>query len=178
MPWETLTGGWSGTSARSLEDLSPARFSYGSSLLWGRRNACAAALIIVRTYSQTTSVAMYYMAINFATIQTRLINVSASEPHSLIKDPTSVTQFNCPSCIRCTCEVSAWKVTRWNIISHWLCKITKIINSSELHSEPLENDHFLYNTMFTKISLFSAKMWRSEERRVGKECRSRWSPYH
>ena len=22
------------------------------------------------------------------------------------------------------------------------------------------------------------KEWRSEERRVGKECRSRWSPYH
>ena len=22
------------------------------------------------------------------------------------------------------------------------------------------------------------KLWRSEERRVGKECRSRWSPYH
>ena len=22
------------------------------------------------------------------------------------------------------------------------------------------------------------KMYRSEERRVGKECRSRWSPYH
>ena len=21
-------------------------------------------------------------------------------------------------------------------------------------------------------------VWRSEERRVGKECRSRWSPYH
>ena len=21
-------------------------------------------------------------------------------------------------------------------------------------------------------------LWRSEERRVGKECRSRWSPYH
>src|SRR6266581_366986 len=24
----------------------------------------------------------------------------------------------------------------------------------------------------------SARWWRSEERRVGKECRSRWSPYH
>src|SRR5260221_7284 len=24
----------------------------------------------------------------------------------------------------------------------------------------------------------SAAHWRSEERRVGKECRSRWSPYH
>src|SRR5256886_14098948 len=23
-----------------------------------------------------------------------------------------------------------------------------------------------------------AETWRSEERRVGKECRSRWSPYH
>ena len=23
-----------------------------------------------------------------------------------------------------------------------------------------------------------ATLWRSEERRVGKECRSRWSPYH
>ena len=22
------------------------------------------------------------------------------------------------------------------------------------------------------------EFWRSEERRVGKECRSRWSPYH
>ena len=22
------------------------------------------------------------------------------------------------------------------------------------------------------------EIWRSEERRVGKECRSRWSPYH
>ena len=25
---------------------------------------------------------------------------------------------------------------------------------------------------------FPATVWRSEERRVGKECRSRWSPYH
>src|SRR2546430_10285206 len=27
-------------------------------------------------------------------------------------------------------------------------------------------------------SLLSARFERSEERRVGKECRSRWSPYH
>ena len=26
--------------------------------------------------------------------------------------------------------------------------------------------------------LFLAYLLRSEERRVGKECRSRWSPYH
>ena len=26
--------------------------------------------------------------------------------------------------------------------------------------------------------IFSSGLFRSEERRVGKECRSRWSPYH
>ena len=36
-------------------------------------------------------------------------------------------------------------------------------------------------TQETKSSgnyLAGAKLHRSEERRVGKECRSRWSPYH
>ncbi len=28
------------------------------------------------------------------------------------------------------------------------------------------------------IELHNGNIWRSEERRVGKECRSRWSPYH
>ena len=28
------------------------------------------------------------------------------------------------------------------------------------------------------LILENKKVWRSEERRVGKECRSRWSPYH
>ena len=28
------------------------------------------------------------------------------------------------------------------------------------------------------VVLFWSQIWRSEERRVGKECRSRWSPYH
>src|SRR2546426_9290134 len=28
------------------------------------------------------------------------------------------------------------------------------------------------------VTLAMARLMRSEERRVGKECRSRWSPYH
>ena len=28
------------------------------------------------------------------------------------------------------------------------------------------------------IVVGGGNFWRSEERRVGKECRSRWSPYH
>ena len=31
---------------------------------------------------------------------------------------------------------------------------------------------------FDKIPLLDKDTARSEERRVGKECRSRWSPYH
>ena len=30
----------------------------------------------------------------------------------------------------------------------------------------------------TALGLGAAVTFRSEERRVGKECRSRWSPYH
>src|SRR2546427_12734371 len=32
--------------------------------------------------------------------------------------------------------------------------------------------------IYVKIPVTSTKGERSEERRVGKECRSRWSPYH
>ena len=40
---------------------------------------------------------------------------------------------------------------------------------------------FIYKTSFDKAnrtSLKGKRGARSEERRVGKECRSRWSPYH
>src|SRR3712207_9451777 len=32
--------------------------------------------------------------------------------------------------------------------------------------------------LFEQQKVFDVVVWRSEERRVGKECRSRWSPYH
>ena len=38
-----------------------------------------------------------------------------------------------------------------------------------------------YLTLRKKISIYAedtTTFYRSEERRVGKECRSRWSPYH
>ena len=31
---------------------------------------------------------------------------------------------------------------------------------------------------FYSLNYNDVKTYRSEERRVGKECRSRWSPYH
>ena len=42
------------------------------------------------------------------------------------------------------------------------------------------NTTYLYMTGEQKkiIAYLSPTLFRSEERRVGKECRSRWSPYH
>ena len=41
-----------------------------------------------------------------------------------------------------------------------------------------DNKKELDNKKFVVDHLLSTKRERSEERRVGKECRSRWSPYH
>ena len=32
--------------------------------------------------------------------------------------------------------------------------------------------------IFSTLAMIALELERSEERRVGKECRSRWSPYH
>ena len=59
-----------------------------------------------------------------------------------------------------------------------LKKLGSFRNDIELFSQKLlksENiDLFIKKAKFAK----SANILRSEERRVGKECRSRWSPYH
>ena len=60
--------------------------------------------------------------------------------------------------------------------------------SEEKKKEILENLAKKYNMEILRFETFSKyskstftavfKVLRSEERRVGKECRSRWSPYH
>ena len=42
----------------------------------------------------------------------------------------------------------------------------------------LDRDGYTGVTTFLDAVYYSAVSLRSEERRVGKECRSRWSPYH
>ena len=39
-------------------------------------------------------------------------------------------------------------------------------------------EQLVKNGYLADVKLEDAKQLRSEERRVGKECRSRWSPYH
>ena len=47
---------------------------------------------------------------------------------------------------------------------------------AELIEEEFEHDEEQEEEVREQINLLKPK--RSEERRVGKECRSRWSPYH
>ena len=50
----------------------------------------------------------------------------------------------------------------------------------ELKGDILWRNKSVEKTLQTKTVGVKSKYWRprSEERRVGKECRSRWSPYH
>ena len=56
------------------------------------------------------------------------------------------------------------------------------VRSSFLESPPLQGESFGKGTKLGPYEIVSSigagGMGRSEERRVGKECRSRWSPYH
>src|SRR2546425_9917408 len=55
-----------------------------------------------------------------------------------------------------------------------------------LRYAPLVRDGLIFAAWAVPLHLLTAAaaitalvaLWRSEERRVGKECRSRWSPYH
>ena len=53
-------------------------------------------------------------------------------------------------------------------------------NSSLIEAVPLLGNPVLQKifSFMTTLGLFAFNNLRSEERRVGKECRSRWSPYH
>ena len=53
----------------------------------------------------------------------------------------------------------------------WRC------STEMLPSIPCE-DKTSYSKLYEKILENENECTRSEERRVGKECRSRWSPYH
>ena len=51
-------------------------------------------------------------------------------------------------------------------------------HSKASEDESAEEEEALYEKWIKIYSNEIEKIYRSEERRVGKECRSRWSPYH
>ena len=49
---------------------------------------------------------------------------------------------------------------------------------TELHVNAYDNYRLQHEWIIGEHVKETTHQWRSEERRVGKECRSRWSPYH
>ena len=62
-----------------------------------------------------------------------------------------------------------------NLMFPWKQK-SNLLSGEETELLKAEQDSFEW--MFRRGETLCTKNGRSEERRVGKECRSRWSPYH
>src|SRR6267143_2846108 len=58
----------------------------------------------------------------------------------------------------------------------WNCDWSSDVCSSDLHRPVLPLCRHSHRRLRSAES--GAAVWKSEERRVGQECRSRWSPYH
>ena len=57
-------------------------------------------------------------------------------------------------------------------------KLESVTPVADSYETPKEGDYVVYVDAFTEYTTYVLGNGRSEERRVGKECRSRWSPYH
>ena len=55
---------------------------------------------------------------------------------------------------------------------------TGIKNATGLYFKVVDSDDWVDEEAYKQILKKLKEFARSEERRVGKECRSRWSPYH
>ena len=69
-----------------------------------------------------------------------------------------------------------WKIYCDDHSSHWSTTAVQIYELFHIYT----SHHFTPHGRYELNKLASLPMcgFRSEERRVGKECRSRWSPYH
>ena len=82
-------------------------------------------------------------------------------------------------------RVSKWRLIEW-LRDHGPSEITSFFNLVYVRntgiSFGLGNDGsisaWIPSLLALAIVIFLLFWLRSEERRVGKECRSRWSPYH
>ena len=74
-----------------------------------------------------------------------------------------------------------WNQGAKRVVSARELSLEEIKEIREHIPDEMEIETFMHGAMCISYSgrcLLSSFLTRSEERRVGKECRSRWSPYH
>ena len=83
---------------------------------------------------------------------------------------------------RCKCGnetiVACNSLTTGNSKSCGCIQRTKLIKRNTTHNMSGCPEYKIYTDMKKRCNNKKGERYRSEERRVGKECRSRWSPYH
>src|SRR3989304_4755255 len=77
----------------------------------------------------------------------------------------------------------AKKKQRVHRLSYWLSVVPSVSvmlagNLDSLSKQSFDDSPLFRDSLFNILSKILRQRGRSEERRVGKECRSRWSPYH
>src|SRR5260370_36195341 len=82
--------------------------------------------------------------------------------------------FNCFSITACVCgETSPAKILAGDVSPQTHAVMEKQLNDPQISQRKLDDGSRAPN-----VGAIAGLIMRSEERRVGKECRSRWSPYH
>src|SRR5471032_1044883 len=75
-------------------------------------------------------------------------------------------------------SIMAFSILGFSLPTFWIGLMMIMLFSVHLGILPSSGRGETVNVLGVPLSLFTADGLRSEERRVGKECRSRWSPYH
>ena len=65
-----------------------------------------------------------------------------------------------------------------NLKSYWGLKVDEVEGDDNTATFKIDEELAALALIPAPIPAEKFKLCRSEERRVGKECRSRWSPYH
>ena len=69
-------------------------------------------------------------------------------------------------------------VDGWTVLLYVLIVAAGWISITSASYDDSAADLLSFSHFYMKQLMWIGMAWRSEERRVGKECRSRWSPYH
>src|SRR5256885_5192650 len=84
----------------------------------------------------------------------------------------------------CALPISEWRAKHVDYFTNWCESAAKQLASPEQVrwlrrlEEEQANIRLALDWSISEMPASAVRLVRSEERRVGKECRSRWSPYH
>ena len=112
-------------------------------------------------FNDTATTEIYTLSLHDALPISRLVKIAIF----------SLKSFGLRFCLKSSQRLILGSYSMW-----WNFRFFRLSVAEKTHNQNFRVLTFSTGTRLVRIAIFSLK--RSEERRVGKECRSRWSPYH